>query len=492
MKKPAKRKKGKSEAGLSTRAIHAGEDRARYADSITTPIVQTSTYAFKDSKEVEAYTKGGKERFEYGRYGNPTEQVAQRRLAALEGAEDCVVFSSGMSAIVTTILSLVRSGDHLVITDDAYKKTLEFCSDYLQRFGVSCTIVPFGDYDALDRAIRPKTRFIFSESPTNPYLNIFDLKRLRQIARRHKVLTVIDSTFATPANQRPLEFGVDLVMHSCTKYLAGHNDILAGTVLGRSKLIENIRALHKAFGGVIDPHCCYLLLRGLKTFPIRMAVHNESATKVATFLEGHPCVRRVYYPGLPSHRHHEIAKAQMSGFGGVVTFDIAGGLAAAKKFLDGLKLCYIAPSLGGVETLITHPATVTYHDHTRKQRYALGITDSLLRLAVGMEDAADIIGDLDQALGRARRAKKQRRLRLRIGGARVRRGHHPAAYAGLYLGEAAAESTPVSRSMLAAITLPPDQAPLTSTRWPLRASSSWTAWGRRASTRSEPGSAVRG
>jgi len=395
--------------GASTRAIHAGEDRARYADSITTPIVQTSTYAFKDSKEIAAYTRGGKERFEYGRYGNPTEQVAQRRLAALEGAEDCVVSSSGMSAIITTILALVRSGDHIVITDDAYKKTLEFCSAYLQRFGVSCTIVPFGDYDAIEAAVGRHTRLIFSESPTNPYLNIFDLERLEDIAGKHKVLTVIDSTFATPINQRPLEWGVDLVMHSCTKYMGGHNDILAGAVLGRRELIEEIRALHKAIGGVIDPHCCYLLLRGLKTFAVRMAVHNATAMKVAEFLEGHRCVKRVYYPGLPSHRHHEIAKAQMTGFGGVVTFDIAGPLAMAKRFLDALKLCYIAPSLGGVETLITHPATVSYYTHTRKQRYALGITDSLIRLAVGIEDADDIIADLDQALkrtGKARRAKK--------------------------------------------------------------------------------------
>ncbi|GAH73901.1 unnamed protein product, partial [marine sediment metagenome] len=260
-------------------------------------------YAFKDSAEIEAYTKRGKVRFEYGRYGNPTEKVAERRLAALEGAEDCVVFSSGMSAIVTTILALVRSGDHIVITDDAYKRTLEFCSSYLQRFGVDCTVVPFGDYDALDGAVGPKTRFVFSESPTNPYLNIFDLERLRRIARKHKVLTLIDSTFATPINQRPLEFGVDLVLHSGTKYLGGHNDILAGAVLGRPELVEEIRALHKAVGGVIDPHCCYLLLRGLKTFALRVAVQNQTAMKVASFLEGHRRVKRVYYPGLTSHPH---------------------------------------------------------------------------------------------------------------------------------------------------------------------------------------------
>jgi len=405
-KKP-KRGKVKRERNMafSTLAVHAGEDRSRYADSITTPIVQTSTYAFKDSREIEAYTKHGKARFEYGRYGNPTEQVAERRLAALVNAEDCVVFGSGMSAIITTILALVHSHDHIVITDDAYKKTLEFCSSYLERFGVSCTIVPFGDYEALDRAVRPNTRFIFSESPTNPYLNIFDLDRLHGIAKKHKVLTLIDSTFSTPVNQRPLDFGVDLVLHSCTKYLGGHNDILAGAVLGRKELIDEVRALHKATGGVIDPHCCYLLLRGLKTFPLRVAVQNETATKVARFLEGHAQVKRVYYPGLESHPHHEIAKAQMKGFGGVVTFDIKGTLSSAKRFLDNLKLCFIAPSLGGVETLITHPALVSYYDCTRKERYALGITDTLIRLAVGVEEANDIIADLDQALKKSARRR---------------------------------------------------------------------------------------
>jgi len=408
MKKTARSRNQLSERGFATRAVHAGEDRQHYADAITTPIVQTSTYAFKNSKEIEAYTKGGKERFEYGRYGNPTEKVAERRLAALEGAQECVLFASGMSAITTTILSLVRAGDHLVITDDAYKRTLEFCSQYIQRFGVDCTIVPFGDYEVLEAAITPNTRFIFSESPTNPYLNIFDLDRLRKIARKHKVLTLIDSTFATPVNQRPLEFGVDLVIHSGTKYLGGHNDILAGAVLGRKELLDSVRELHKAFGGVMDPHCCYLLLRGLKTFPLRVAVQNETAMKVAGFLEGHNCVKRVYYPGLESHRDHLIAKEQMSGFGGVVTFDIKGGLATAKRFLDGLKLCFIAPSLGGVETLITHPATVSYYRNTRKERYALGITDTLLRLAVGVEDADDIIADLDQALKRSRRPRRKR------------------------------------------------------------------------------------
>jgi cystathionine gamma-synthase len=413
MSRTRKPRKSARRQGLATLAIHAGEDRLRYADSITTPIVQTSTYAFKDSREIEAYTKRGKERFEYGRYGNPTEQVAERRLAALEGAEACVVCASGMGAITTTILALVRSGDHIVITDDAYKKTLEFCSAYLQRFGIGCTIVPFGDYEALDRAVRKNTRFIFSESPTNPYLNIFDLVRLKKIADKHGVLTLIDSTFATPVNQRPLEWGVDIVLQSCTKYLGGHNDILGGAVLGRRELIQPTRDLHKALGGVIDPHCCYLLLRGLKTFPLRVAKANETAMVVAEYLEPHPLIKRVYYPGLTSHPHHDIAREQMSGFGGVVTFDIKGGLSTAKCFLDSLELCFIAPSLGGVETLITHPATVSYYNYSRKERLKLGITDTLIRLAVGVENAEDIVADLEQALRRAARSRSRRQTRRR-------------------------------------------------------------------------------
>jgi len=383
---------------LSTRAVHSGEPRRKYADSLTTPIIQTSTFTFKDSKHIEAFTREGKEHFEYGRYGNPTAQIAERRLANLEGAEDCVIFSSGMSAITTTILSLVRSGDHIVITDDSYKKTLEFCRSYLKQFGIECAIVPFGDYETFEKAIKKNTRFIFSESPTNPYLNVFDLARVRKIADRHNVLTLIDSTFSTPLNQRPIEFGMDLVLQSATKYLAGHNDILAGAVLGKKELIEKIRNLHKSMGGTIDPHCCYLLLRGLKTFPLRVARQNETALAVAEFLEGHRRIKKVYYPFLKSHRHYELARAQMAGGGGVVTFDIRGNLNNAKRFLDALKLCYIGPSLGGVETLITHPALVSYYDYSRKQRYELGITDTLFRLAVGIEDVEDIIEDLDRAL----------------------------------------------------------------------------------------------
>ncbi len=381
----------------STNAVHAGETREKYADSLTTPIFQTSTYTFKDTAEIEAYTKHKKDRFEYGRYGNPTEKIAERRLAALENAEDCVLFASGMMAITTTIFAIVQSGDHIVITDDCYKKTLEFCESYLKRFGIDCTIVPFGDYELMDRSVKSNTRFIFSESPTNPYLNVFDLEKFREIGKKHDVITFIDSTFATPVNQRPLDWGIDLVMHSATKYFAGHNDILAGVVLGRSDLISKIRNLHKALGGVIDANCAYLLIRGLKTFPLRVKKQNESTLEIAHYLEGHAKVKKVYYPFLESHRHYDIATGQMQGGGGVVSFDIEGDLETSKRFIDALEMMYIAPSLGGVETLITHPALVSYYDYTRERRYELGITDTLFRLAVGIEETEDIIADLEKA-----------------------------------------------------------------------------------------------
>lgn len=386
----------KNNKSIYTQSIHAGEDRERYADSITTPIVQSSTYTFKDSREIEAYTRNDKVRFEYGRYGNPTEKVAGKRLALLEGAEDSLMFSSGMMAITTTILALVQSGDHIVITDDCYGKTLEFCRSYLKRFSIECTIVPFGDYELLESSIKKTTRFIFSESPTNPYLNVFDLVKFREIADKHDVITIIDSTFATPYNQRPLDYGIDLVIHSGTKYLAGHNDILAGVLLGKKELVLRVRELHKSMGGVIDPHCCYLLLRGLKTFPIRVKTQNENSLMIAEYLENHPKIEKTYYPFLKSHRHYDIAKEQMNGGGGVVTFLIKGDLEASKRFMDSLEMIYIAPSLGGVETLITHPATVTYYKYTREERYELGIVDNLFRLAVGLEDPDDIIADLER------------------------------------------------------------------------------------------------
>jgi cystathionine gamma-synthase len=398
MKKRQSRKK--AEPSIFTRAVHGGEDHFKYADAITTPIVQTSTFVFKNSEEIRRYTSKKLERYEYGRYGNPTQRAAEKKLAELERAEDCLLLDCGMSAVTSTMLAFLTKGDHVVITDDAYGQTLNFCNAHLPRFGVKSTVVKMGDYDEMRKALRKNTKIVFSESPTNPYLNIIDLEEMRDIRKRFQGLMIIDSTFATPFNQRPLEWGMDLVIHSTTKYLGGHNDMLGGAVLGSTELIDRVREYQRVTGSILDPLCCYLLMRGAKTFALRVEYQNRSAQAVAEFLESHPKIRKVFYPGLPSHPHHEIAKAQMTGYGGVVSFWVDGNLKQVNKFLDSLRSLHIGPTLGGVESLITHPATVTYYRNTRKERYALGITDQLIRLALGIEDPQDIIADLDQALGK--------------------------------------------------------------------------------------------
>lgn len=379
-----------------TIAVHCGEKR--WMGSITTPIDYTSTFVFQNVSEMLAFSKGEMEHYEYGRYGNPTRQAAEQKLAALEGAERCILFDSGMSAVCATILSVCSQGQHIIITDDAYKQTLHFVTHVMPKFGVTSTVVPMGDYKAMENAITPNTAAIISESPTNPYLNIADIDEVVRIAQAHKVLSVIDSTFATPFNSRPLDHGVDVVIQSTTKYLAGHNDVLGGAVLGSVKTTEPMYMWRRVTGGVIDPMSCYLLIRGLKTFGVRMERLNSTATQVAQFLEKHPRVRKVYYPGLASHKYHQIARRQMKGFGAVVTFEIDGNLEKTLRFLEGLKLCMLGPSLGGPETLITHPALNSYYNLTREERYELGIIDELIRLSVGLEDQRDIIADLERGL----------------------------------------------------------------------------------------------
>jgi len=390
--------KTNEDLGFSTKAVHSGEVRYNEYGSITTPIVQTSTFIFKNVEEIRKLPEGVAGRYEYGRYGHPTQVAAEGKLAALEGAEDAVLFSSGMSAITTSLFAILEAGQHIVITDDAYKRTLDFCKACLDRFDIECTVVKMCDYDAMEKAIRPNTRLFFSESPTNPYLNIMDLEQLMNIFRGRDILVISDSTFATPYNQKPLEYGIDIVIHSATKYLGGHNDLLGGVVLGAKELTTPIREYLKITGGVIDPHPSYLLIRGLKTFELRMKRHNENGQLVAEYLESHPKVKRVYYPGLASHPHHDVAKRQMKGFGGVVTFEVKDDVSYALEFMSHLKIINIGPSLGGVESLITHPATISYYSVPRKERLALGIKDGLIRLAVGVENSEDIINDIDQAL----------------------------------------------------------------------------------------------
>ena len=385
----------------STRAVHAGEEKRKPNGAITTPIVQTSTYTFENTAEILDYMRrkaknDPQNREEYGRYSNPTQTVAQRKIASLEGGEQALLFASGMSAITTTVLALLSAGDHVVMVRNCYRRTRDFALNFLPRWGIEVTFVPAEKPADLACAIRPHTRLIFAETPTNPYLRVMDLSGMVKLAKQHNITTAIDSTFATPINLRPLEFGLDLVIHSATKYLGGHNDLLAGAVVGSCQILQKIKEVRGVLGGISSPHDAYLLLRGMKTLELRVRHQNESALQVAQFLEEHPAVRRVHYPGLCSHPDYEIAQRQMSGFGGVVSFEIDGDAEKTARFIDALRLPYIGPTLGGVESIAQQPAIFVSLDP--KERREAGIEDNLIRYAMGIEDARDIIADLEQAL----------------------------------------------------------------------------------------------
>lgn len=390
--------------GKSTQAVHGGAKRRKAFNSLNTPIVQTATYTFGDTQELidfmERKTWGdGDDREEYGRYGNPTVNAVERKLASMDSGEDAVLYASGMAAITSLLLSVLPSGAHIVMTDDCYRRTRQFCQTFLKRFGIDTTVVPMGDYEAMEAAIIPKkTRVLISESPTNPYLRIADLERIGKLGKKHRILTMIDSTFATPVNQRPLEWGIDFVVHSATKYLSGHNDLLAGVVVGRADRIKALRDARGVLGGIVDPQNAFLLDRGIKTLGVRVAQQNQTALAVARILDDHPKIERVWYPGLESHPDYKIATAQMSGFGGVVSFEVKGDLQTTSRFIDRLKIPYIAPSLGGVESLIEQPALMSYYEKTSEERLALGIKDNLVRFAIGIEDTDDVVYDIQQAL----------------------------------------------------------------------------------------------
>jgi cystathionine gamma-synthase len=385
-----------------TDAVHAGEARAEPYDAMATPIVQTSTYTFADTAELERYGAGTHERDErgeYGRYGNPTCRAAERAMASLEGTEDSAIFASGMAAITTALVALTKAGQHVVSFKDGYRQTRQLLTTVLAKLGVEHTLVDAGDLAALAAAIRPETRVVLGESPTNPHLSCVDLAKLAQIAKAHRnVKTVIDATFASPINCRPAQLGVDLVVQSATKYVAGHNDVLAGFVSGPSGLVSVVRELRGVLGGVCDPHAAWLVSRGMRTLKLRVDKQNATGLALARFLDGHPKVARVFYPGLPSHPDHAVATAQMTGFGGVVTFEHKRGLAGARAVVDALRIPRIAPSFGGVETLVEPPVLMSYYELTPEQRAAIGIEEGLVRYSAGIEDEADLLADLSRAL----------------------------------------------------------------------------------------------
>ena len=389
--------------GPSTTSVHAGSEHPKAYNSLTDPVVETATYTFENTADLRAFQEarmwgGAKGRVEYGRYGNPTVAACEARLAALDHGDDAILFASGMAAVTSVLLAMLPAGAHIVIGDDCYRRTRQFCLTFLKRLGIATSVVPMGDFAALEAAIQPNTRLIVSESPTNPYLRVVDLPRLVEIARRHGVKTLIDSTFATPINQRPLDFGIDLVVHSATKYLSGHNDLLAGVVVGHAGLLDSLRQSLGVLGGVTDAHTAFMLTRGIKTLALRVERQNENGQAVAEFLERHPRVARAWYPGLESHPDHLVAHAQMLAFGGVVSFEVDGSLDDTSRFIDALHIPIIAASLGGVETLVEQPALMSYYELSTEERLAVGIKDNLVRLSLGVEDAADLIADLDQAL----------------------------------------------------------------------------------------------
>jgi cystathionine beta-lyase/cystathionine gamma-synthase len=384
--------------GRATELIHAGETDASAPAPLTTPIYETTTFVFDNAQEVVAYNEGRSTKHLYSRYTNPTVVAAEQKLAALDRAESALLFSSGQGATTTILLAHLKAGDEVVCGAAIYGGTLHLLEDILAKFGVTPRFVSLEELARPDAIIGDRTRIVWFESPINPTLRCVDVRRIAQACRVRRVLSVIDNTFASPINQQPLSLGVDLAMQSVTKYLNGHSDVTGGMVAGSRELVAPIEKARRQVGTVMDPHPAYALGRGLKTLPLRVAQHNANAMAVATFLAADKRVSRVYYPGLPSHPDHEIAKRQMTGFGGMVTFDLAGRFDRAERVYDRLQIVKRAASLGGIESLISMPVITSQWGHSDEQLTAAGVTKGMLRLSVGLEDATDLIADLDQAL----------------------------------------------------------------------------------------------
>jgi len=378
---------------FDTRVVRAGIAPDPTTGSIVPPIYETATYVLEEV--------GRDKGFDYTRSSNPTRQVLEANLAAIEGGAHGVCYASGMSA-VDACLKLLSAGDHVVCSDDVYGGVSRHFNKVLSRYGLAFTYVDTSRPETVRQAIRPETKLLWVETPTNPLLKVTDLAAMAEIAREHGLVFGVDSTFATPVFLRPLEFGADIVMHSTTKYLSGHNQIIGGVVItNREDIRDHLKFIQKTIGAVPSPFDCWLALLGVKTLHLRMARHAASAQKVAEFLEAHPKVARVSYPGLPSHPQHAVARAQMSGFSGMLSFELKGGIESGRTLMNSVRLCGLAESLGAVETMITHPATMTHAEVLAEDRHARGLSDGLVRLSVGIEDVADIIADLEQALARA-------------------------------------------------------------------------------------------
>jgi cystathionine beta-lyase/cystathionine gamma-synthase len=382
--------------GPGTTAVHGRHAAPR--GPLATPIVQTSTFAFGSAAELRRHLEGDEELFLYTRYANPTVRALEEALAAVEGAEAALALSSGMAAMTTAVTSLVRAGDEVLASAALYGGTMHLLTDFLPRFGVTARFVPTADLARIDRVAGERSRLLIVESPTNPTLEVVDLEAVCASAHARGVAVVVDNTFATPLLQRPLALGADLVMHSLTKALAGHSDLIGGALAGARARIDPARATMKVLGGCLDPHAAFLVLRGLKTLHLRVPRQCENALALARRLEGHPAVLRVLYPGLSSHPGHKVARRQMSAFGGMVTLVLAGGLPAAERFYDRLRLVARAASLGGVESLASLPVHTSHYGLPEDKRREAGIDPGMVRLSLGVEDADDLIADVEQAL----------------------------------------------------------------------------------------------
>lgn len=378
-----------------TQSVRGGTNLEKHNAPLVEPIYQTSTFQVTDSDEQLRAT--GTDVF-YTRYGNPTHTAAEKRIAELEGADASLLFASGMNAITTSILALVKSGDHIVAQSDIYGGVTKFLSTWLPKMGVETTFVDTTDYEQHVRAIRPNTKLLYLESPTNPTLRVVDLRKTAAIAREHGLISAIDGTFGTPINQRPIEYGIDLVLHSGTKYFSGHTDLICGVAAGRKDLIDVIRSTRTTLGGVMDPHAAFMLLRGIKTLAVRVQRQNESALRIAEFLSAHPKVRSVNYPFLKDHPQRTLAIAQMKGGGGVLSFEVEGSGEDAQRVSEALRLFTLAPSLGGAESLVSIPVLTSHAMISAEHRKKMGVTEQLVRLSVGIEHVDDLIADLNQAL----------------------------------------------------------------------------------------------
>jgi len=390
-----------STLGFATNAIHHAYDPLQYHGALNPPLFMTSTYTFENADQGSDRFSGDAEGYIYHRAGNPTVDILQKRLALLEGAEAALFTSSGMGAISSAFWSLLKAGDEVVADKILYGCTFDLLQNLLPRFGVKTVFVDMTDPAKVAAVVNNKTRVIYSESPANPNLRLIDIAAIGQISRKNDAVFIIDNTFCTPYLQKPLELGADLVVHSATKYLGGHGDLLAGAAAGRQELIDEMRGVgvSKMTGAMISSFDAFLILRGLKTLHLRMDRHCQSALKLAQMLENHDAVEAVSYPGLQSSPYHELAKRQMSQFGGMIALELKGGMAAGKKLMDALTLVASAVSLGDAETLIQHPASMTHNTYEPEERLSYGITDGLIRISLGLEDYDDIADDFEQALG---------------------------------------------------------------------------------------------